>query len=222
MTWPSEELTELVYSMFPQGREDPITRIPLGVLKICLRETPPFQTATDDTIHDVRYEDRLLSCPHRSLLIDTLAAALWQYEADGQKSEKESEDPKDTRQYALRVLSEAVEDFQGLRAKKALLPAGKHLPRNRTLVKSLQDLTEMVNALSDPRQNLNTAKDTTLLRLCLVMQDAFVRYVPRVKDTEIRHAIAAILSALGVEQGTLPAIAGRMKKRLQRASHPQD
>src|SRR5262249_49858997 len=111
MTWPSEELTELVYSRFPQGREDPITRIHLWVLKICLGETLPFQTATVNTIRDVRYEgaNRPLSCPHRSLLIDTLAAALWQYEANCQQRERELANLRDTRKYDLLTLERIVE-----------------------------------------------------------------------------------------------------------------
>ena len=53
------------------------------------------------------------------------------------------------------------------------------------------------------------------------MKDAFERYAPKLADVVAYSAIAAILLAFGVEQGTVSAIAERVKKRLQRAARPQ-
>ena len=222
ITGPSPELAELVYSRFSQGRERGGTWIHLGILQICLEQTPPFQNTTDVTIRDVRYPtNRLLPCPHRALLIEALASALQQYEYNCKMGERDPQALSEARNFALVILSRAVRDFQDLREKEALPALARRFPHNQTINDALQLLTDVVNVLSDPEQSLTTAEATARLWLCRSMKDAFERYAPKLKAIEIHHTMAAILLAFGVEQGTVPAIAARVKKRLQRASRPQ-
>src|SRR6266446_9873029 len=179
ITGPSPELAERVYNMFPESKTAGGNRVLLGLLYICLPQTPPFHNTADDTIRDVRYnEDRLLPCPQRSLLIKQLAVALLQYHYDCQQGERDAQALSDARKSTLRGLREIKEDFQNRRAKGALPAVGKRLPNNQTINKALQVFTEIINLISDPGQNLNTAKVTALLRLFFDMKDAFERYSP--------------------------------------------
>jgi hypothetical protein len=218
LTGRSPELADLVYGMFPDSKTVGGNHILLGLLRICLPQTPPFQDTAEDKIRDVRDENRLLPCPQRFALIEKLAVALLQYHYNCQKVVRELENLRETRKYDLSTLRTIVKDFQHLRAKEALPAVGKRLPTNRAINKAHQVFTEMITAISDAGQNLNTSKAAALLPLCLDMKDAFEKYVPRVKNVETYNAIAAILIALGVEQGERPTVARRIQKRLQRAS----
>ena len=210
---------------------------PEEILQICLLHTPPFDfdgtlDSHQDKIRDVRLSphDPLCDCPGRPQLIQELAKALFEYELWCRALEDGSQALTRDMMQRLKSVEEFVSYYMKSR-KERKLPGRSRLHRHEDTIKRMfTDLAKVLETITPQDYLMMDDLSPALYRdnLETTMWNIFLRHGLRKKhgraysEDAARHAIAAILLRLGVEDSSLKneddarqTVAERIRKRLE-------
>ena len=198
----------------------------IHILENHLTQAKPFKTDDPEVINASprTRKARTYSCLNRTELIFQLAFDLWEYEnarfnidrkafLDSYTDQRRPPDWDD----ALAKVGEAVDFVQNLRRLGAL-PKETKCPQDRKIDEAFETIRKVVQiALGEPDPDAGTLSKKARVTLDQNLRGAFKKNVPEANEQDILYAVASVLSHFGIEDGEIPQIAERLRKRRERA-----